>query len=190
MSVNRYTTQDGLQTLANGQRCWIGTKAAYEAAVQAGTMENDILVAITDDDDDFKTDQVIKDSQKTITSGGVYNAVHGEVLADISNLNVADSADYTVPNLTKSGLQAYDHIVILVVSSDANGQWKQLYLQIGGSDGADIASAIMYGGGVISGAWYYLGLSARISSAGLQVRYQLTNYTDRHINKVKVIGYK
>ena len=52
MSVNRYTTESGLQTLANGQRTWIGTKDAYEAAKQAGTLPNDCLIAITDDEND------------------------------------------------------------------------------------------------------------------------------------------
>ena len=79
MSVNRYTTESGLQTLANGQRCWIGTKAAYEAAVQAGTMENDILVAITDDDDDYKTDTVAENDNRVVTSGGVYNVLHPDL---------------------------------------------------------------------------------------------------------------
>jgi hypothetical protein len=75
MSVNKYTTQGGLQTLANGSRCWIGTKAAYEAAVQAGTMENDILVAITDDDDEYKTSTIAQNDNRVITSGGVYDAL-------------------------------------------------------------------------------------------------------------------
>ena len=75
MSVNRYTTQSGLQTLANGKRCWIGTKEAHEAAKQAGTLPTDCLICITDDDDEFKTDQVIEDSQMVITSGGVYDAL-------------------------------------------------------------------------------------------------------------------
>lgn len=53
MSVNKYTTAQGLVTLANGSRIWVGTKAAYEAAKQAGTMPNDVLVAITDDEQEY-----------------------------------------------------------------------------------------------------------------------------------------
>jgi hypothetical protein len=75
MSVNKYTTASGLQTLANGSRVWIGTKANHAAARQAGTLPTDCLICITDDDDEYKTDQVIEDSQMTITSGGVYDAL-------------------------------------------------------------------------------------------------------------------
>ena len=75
MSVNKYTTADGLQTLANGSRVWIGTKANHAAARQAGTLPTDCLICITDDDDEYKTDQVIEDSQMVITSGGVYDAL-------------------------------------------------------------------------------------------------------------------
>lgn len=84
MSVNRYTTESGLQTLANGQRCWIGTKAAYEAAVQAGTMENDILVAITDDDDEYKTDTVAQNDNRVVTSGGVWNLLNVSSLQGVN----------------------------------------------------------------------------------------------------------
>ena len=74
MSVNKYTNGE-LVTLSNGTRAWIGTLAAHDAAKQAGTLPTDSLIYITDDDNEFKTDQVIKDSQKVITSGGVYNAL-------------------------------------------------------------------------------------------------------------------
>ena len=50
MSVNAYNSQTGTTTvLANGQRLWMGTQAAHDAAVSAGTIPNNCLVAITDD---------------------------------------------------------------------------------------------------------------------------------------------
>ena len=49
MSVNKYSTTDGLVTLANGSRMWVGTQAAHDAAKQAGTLPNNCLIAITDD---------------------------------------------------------------------------------------------------------------------------------------------
>lgn len=53
MSVNRYDASTGeLVTLASGTRTWIGTKAAYEAARSAGTLPNNCLIAITDDEVD------------------------------------------------------------------------------------------------------------------------------------------
>ncbi len=68
MSVNKYTTASGLQTLANGSRVWIGTKAAYEAAKQAGTLPNDCLIAITDDE----TSPFDFDDKEFITTGLTY----------------------------------------------------------------------------------------------------------------------
>lgn len=50
MSVNKVNKTTGeLITLANGTRMWIGTKAAHDAAVAAGTMPNNCMVCITDD---------------------------------------------------------------------------------------------------------------------------------------------
>lgn len=51
MSVNKYDHASGnLTTLANGSRTWIGTKEVYESAKQAGTLPNDCLIAITNDE--------------------------------------------------------------------------------------------------------------------------------------------
>lgn len=59
MSVNRYSTESGLQTLASGQRVWIGSKDAYDAEKQAGTLPSNCLIAITDDSEDnnYSTDE-------------------------------------------------------------------------------------------------------------------------------------
>ena len=62
MSVNKYDASTGtLTTIANGQRTWVGTKAAYEAAKTAGTLPTNALVAITDDsrDNSYSTDEVL-----------------------------------------------------------------------------------------------------------------------------------
>lgn len=50
MSLNKYNSSTGvLENIASGQRAVIYTKAAYEAAKQAGTLPADTLVMITDD---------------------------------------------------------------------------------------------------------------------------------------------
>lgn len=50
MSLNKYNSSTGvLENIASGQRVVIYTKAAYEAAKQAGTLPADTLVMITDD---------------------------------------------------------------------------------------------------------------------------------------------
>ena len=74
MSVNKYDSTSGtLTVLASGQRLWIGTKAAHDAAVQAGTMPNNILIAITDDSTENVqvVDTVEVDNMSAVTSNAV-----------------------------------------------------------------------------------------------------------------------
>jgi hypothetical protein len=62
MSVNKYNASTGeLTNIASGQRTWVGTQAAYKAAKQAGTLPNNAIIAITDDEVDhnhYSTDEV------------------------------------------------------------------------------------------------------------------------------------
>ena len=54
MSVNRYDSTTGtLTTLASGDRTWVGTKAQYDAQKQAGTLPNNAIICITDDEADY-----------------------------------------------------------------------------------------------------------------------------------------
>ena len=75
MSSNKVNKTTGeLVTLANGMRCWIGTKAAHDAAVQAGTMPNNCMVALTDDYEDATVDVVEDGNMHPVTSNAVYDA--------------------------------------------------------------------------------------------------------------------
>jgi len=62
MSVNIYDKDAGtLTALASSQRTWIGTKSSYDAAKTAGTLPNNAIIAITDDEQDhnhYSTDEV------------------------------------------------------------------------------------------------------------------------------------
>ena len=50
MSVNKRDSTTGeLVTLASGTRMWVGTKSAHDIAVANGTMPNNVMVCITDD---------------------------------------------------------------------------------------------------------------------------------------------
>ena len=76
MSVNIYDKDAGtLTALASGQRTWVGTKAAYDAAKQAGTLPNNAIITITDDEDDTITDAVTDGDHRAVTSNAVYNYV-------------------------------------------------------------------------------------------------------------------
>ena len=56
MSVNKYNRDTGtIQTLASGTRIWIGSRAAHSAAIAAGTLPSNCLIAITDDSSDKTT---------------------------------------------------------------------------------------------------------------------------------------
>lgn len=54
MSLNKYNATTGeLENIASGQRTWVGTRAAYDAAKQAGTLPTNALICITDDEEDY-----------------------------------------------------------------------------------------------------------------------------------------
>ena len=73
MSVQYYDKDTGtLTTLASGQRTWVGTKAAYEAEKQAGTLPNNCIIVITDDEVAMDTTPT-EGSPVAVTSGGLYD---------------------------------------------------------------------------------------------------------------------
>lgn len=128
MSVNKYTTASGLQTLANGSRVWIGTKAAYEAAKQAGTLPNDCLIAITDDEAnpfDF-------DDKEFITTGltyanaeyfrGGYIKVGSLVFVDMSVRILTTPTSYVSTRPTISGLPTPKDMFVAVPWVDNMGR--------------------------------------------------------------------
>lgn len=131
MSVNKYNNTTGqLETLASGQRMWIGTKAAYDAAVQAGTMENDILIAITDDDDDYKTDTVAEDDNRVVTSGGVYDALNNRV--------TVQSTGTVIQTLTAlASAMDFTKVTPRAVIATADGEKKVYHIGAFKADGAE-----------------------------------------------------
>lgn len=81
MSVNQYDASTGtIKTLASGQRIWIGTKVAHDNARQAGKLPKNCLIAVTDDENDYITDQVTEDDPRAVTSGAVYDALQSVAL--------------------------------------------------------------------------------------------------------------
>lgn len=75
MSLNKYNSTTGqLENIASGARTWVGTKAAYESARQAGTLPTNCLIAITDDDKGL-AQEVTEGDPRAVTSGAVYNAI-------------------------------------------------------------------------------------------------------------------
>ena len=76
MSVNKYDKTTGtLQMLANGTRTWTGSKEAYIEQEQSGTLPNSCVCMITDDEEDYITNEVLEGDERAITSGGVFDAI-------------------------------------------------------------------------------------------------------------------
>ena len=122
MSVNRYDSITGqLSPLASGSRIWTGTKAQHDAAIQAGTMPNNCIVVITDDEDGLST-EVTKDDPKAITSGAVYNAVHWKTTTLTFLLNgTGTTGAFNVPAIYKP----HDMMILFFndASYDLSGNW-------------------------------------------------------------------
>ncbi len=97
MSLNKYDPLTGtLTTLANGQRIWLGTKAAHDAAAAAGTLPTNCLIAITDDGDiTGVVDAVENGNMNPVTSNAVYDSVANIVnnLANKQNKSITLSGD-------------------------------------------------------------------------------------------------
>lgn len=58
MSINKYNPTTGsLEAISQG-RVWVGTKAEWEATVQSGSYPKNVLVAITDDEQEVQATDV------------------------------------------------------------------------------------------------------------------------------------
>lgn len=77
MSVNKYNPSTGtLTTLASGDRTWIGTKAQYDAQKTAGTLPNNALIVITDDEQQTEAEQISYDNTDSgLTADNVQDAI-------------------------------------------------------------------------------------------------------------------
>ena len=141
MSINKYTTAEGLVTLANGSRMWVGTKAAYEAAKQAGTMPNDVLIAITDDsqDNNYSTEEVLTGKfwidgkpiyRKVIDIGAFPNAGTKTISTQISDVDIFTKIDGTAYNsimnrsipIPYSNEQNVNHQVRVIIENHSDCQ--------------------------------------------------------------------
>lgn len=127
MSVNKYTTASGLQTLANGSRCWIGTKAAYDAAKQAGTLPSNCLIAITDDSEDNNYSTEEKLTGKFWIDG---KPIYRKVLLCTSQVTIpgAGSNWAVVPGWNTVGI---DVETVIYWGAPTIGTGKNLYYQLG-----------------------------------------------------------
>lgn len=61
MSISKYNASTGeLTNLASGSRVWVGSESAYRAEKSAGTLPNNAIICITDDEVDtchYSTDE-------------------------------------------------------------------------------------------------------------------------------------
>ena len=101
MSVNRYDPNTGtLTTLAGGSRIWVGTKAQHDAAVQAGTLPNNCLISITDDDEDsLAKDVVYENAESGLEADNVQDAI--DEVASINEFTIS-STDWVTNTNTRN----------------------------------------------------------------------------------------
>lgn len=112
---------------------------------------------------------------------------NGDTLADLSGLNVADNTAYVISALTTTALKDYKCIDVFVLTSDYGTLYKSFRVPL---DNKDVLMTQILSMSLSGGVLYGLGMYIRINSAGTAIRYDLTNYSNRHINAIKIIGYK
>ena len=105
MSVNRYDSSTGtLTTISSGGRQWIGTQSQYNAQKLAGTLPNDCLIIITDDEDKAAAEQITYDNTESgLAADNMQDAID-EAAENISNTNLIDNPFFTV---NSRGLTVY-----------------------------------------------------------------------------------
>lgn len=87
MSLNTYDSSSGtLTNIASSSRIWTGTKAEWNALVQAGTAPRNVLVAITDDEQ-APSSTVEEGDENAVQGGAVYDFFNNrkEVTVTISS---------------------------------------------------------------------------------------------------------
>lgn len=96
MSVNKYDSTSGtLTSIAAGSRTWIGTRAAYDAEKQAGTLPTNCIIVITDDEVDMDTVPT-ENSPVAVTSGGLYDAFTWRVIDTDTDLRTVDFREISI----------------------------------------------------------------------------------------------
>ena len=118
--------------------------------------------------------------------GDIANRLTHDVLADITNLNVADNTTYSISTITSANTAKYRELLIYVKTSD-NSTNINMIMPV---DGNDAVSQMQLGMAMSGSTLYSLKLVAGLTSTGLNITYQLITYTNRHINAIKVIGVK
>lgn len=118
MSLNKYDSSTGeLTNLASGSRIWTGTKETYEIQKQAGTLPNNCLIILTNDEEEL-AQEVIENDPRAVTSGAVYTALQnigpGKTLvpwAQASDSEVAAMLNaYYNDELTLAEIQSVWHV--------------------------------------------------------------------------------
>lgn len=97
MSLNTYDSSSGtLTNIASSSRVWTGTKAEWNALVQAGTAPRNVLVAITDDEEHASADEISFDNTTSgLTAQDVQEAID-EIAANSSTTETETTGIMTV----------------------------------------------------------------------------------------------
>ena len=111
MAVYNYDSQSGnLTTVAtSGQRTWVGTEAQYKAAQTAGTLPNNAIICVTDDEVDtshYSTDETFT-GMYWIDGKKVYRKVFQTTSPSVTDTNTEIIPDIGVDINQVTGLSGF-----------------------------------------------------------------------------------
>lgn len=157
MSVNKYNATTGeLISLAGGTRTWIGTKAAYEAQKTAGTLPTDVLIIITDDEEQTEAEQISYDNtDSSLVADNVQDAID-EITKAVASATNYSTTEVDTGRVWLDGKKIYRKGIIATKATGAN----ILELITG------VSSVISVRGVLKSGEGYYYNIPYAEPNAG------------------------
>lgn len=135
MSLNTYDSSSGtLTNIASSSRIWTGTKAEWNALVQAGTAPRNVLVAITDDEiepdrripkawTDASAFKEAISASATDQNLAAHNLAIGDYYDDTNYKYIVADMDTFYGGYDANATLAIHHIGVLVQAKGINIKW-------------------------------------------------------------------
>lgn len=194
MSVNKYNASTGeLTNIASGQRTWVGTRAAYDAAKTAGTLPNNCLIIITDDETAMDTIPT-EDSPVAVTSGGLYNILTDDNIYINYTANIGNS--WTDLPVDFSKLKQYKKIMIEVGIGTSNTGCQTSVLMVTDTtlekmDTDNFNIYNLFNGAYANSTWYAIGFAFGKSTTGkVRIISMVQGYSNWKIWYINITGIK
>jgi len=123
LSVNKYDSTTGtLTSVAASGRVWIGTTAQHNAAIQAGTMPNNCLVSITDDESDSPADLISYDN----TSSHLIAENVQDAIDEIKEILDGDTSWHTSGSIHYRKINGIVTVYTDAITSTSSSNWSTI----------------------------------------------------------------